>query len=49
MLFSIEEIKMEFPEIEFNFLKEEVIELSEGNYHCGTASVIRFVGIKKTS
>lgn len=47
MLFSIEEIKMEFPDIEFNFLKEEVIELSEGKYHCGTASVIRFVGTKK--
>ncbi|MBF4984119.1 class I SAM-dependent methyltransferase [Nonlabens mediterrranea] len=47
MLFSIEEIKNEFPEIKFNFLKEETIELSEGNYHKGKAEVIRFIGIKK--
>lgn len=47
MLFSIEEIKDEFPELEFKILKEETIELAEGNYHRGTAEVIRFVGIKK--
>ncbi|EAS18744.1 SAM-dependent methyltransferase [Flavobacteria bacterium BBFL7] len=47
ILFSIEEIKNEFPEIKFNFLKEETIELSEGNYHKGKAEVIRFIGIKK--
>lgn len=47
MLFSIEEINDEFPELEFNILKEETIELAEGNYHKGKAEVIRFVGIKK--
>lgn len=47
MLFSIEEIENEFSELEFNVLKEETIELSEGNYHKGKAEVIRFVGIKK--
>ena len=46
MLFSIEEIKDEFQELQFNILKEETIELSEGNYHKGEAEVIRFVGRK---
>lgn len=47
MLFSIEEIKAEFPQLEFKILKEESIELSEGDYHQGKAEVIRFVGVKK--
>ncbi|GAL74529.1 hypothetical protein JCM19275_3384 [Nonlabens ulvanivorans] len=47
MLFSIEEIKDEFPELEFKLLEEKTIELSEGNYHKGKAEVIRFIGIKK--
>ncbi|MEO9503057.1 class I SAM-dependent methyltransferase [Nonlabens ulvanivorans] len=47
MLFSIEEIKDEFPELEFELLEEKTIELSEGNYHKGKAEVIRFIGIKK--
>ncbi|MEH6704463.1 MAG: class I SAM-dependent methyltransferase [Galbibacter orientalis] len=46
MLFSIEEIKTEFPQLDFKILKEETIELSEGNHHQGKAEVIRFVGIK---
>lgn len=47
MLFSIEEVKNEFPEIDFKILKEQTIELAEGNYHNGKAEVIRFVGVKK--
>jgi len=47
MLFSIDEIKDEFPQLEFKILKEESIELSEGEYHQGKAEVIRFVGVKK--
>ena len=46
MLFSIDEIKEEFKELKFEILKEETIELSEGNRHKGKAEVIRFVGIK---
>lgn len=46
MLFSIEEVKDEFSEIEFKILKEETIQLAEGNYHKGQAEVIRFAGIK---
>ncbi|WP_281777702.1 class I SAM-dependent methyltransferase [Croceibacter atlanticus] len=47
MLFSVEEIKEEFQQLEFEFLKEATIELSEGKHHKGKAEVIRFVGIKK--
>jgi len=46
MLFSIEEIKNDFPNYEILILKEEEINLSEGLYHEGIASVIRFVGRK---
>lgn len=46
MLFSIEEIKDEFQQLEFEILKEETIQLSEGNYHKGEAEVIRFIGKK---
>ncbi|QJP34721.1 class I SAM-dependent methyltransferase [Nonlabens sp. Ci31] len=47
MLFSIEEVKIEFPDFDFKILKQESITLSEGNYHKGNAEVIRFVGMKK--
>jgi SAM-dependent methyltransferase len=46
MLFSTEEIEAEFPDLKFQFLKEETIELSEGKYHKGEAIVIRFIGVK---
>ncbi|GGF71518.1 class I SAM-dependent methyltransferase [Wenyingzhuangia marina] len=44
MLFSINEIKNEFPNINFKELKEENIQLNEGRYHQGMASVVRFTG-----
>ncbi|WP_281232662.1 class I SAM-dependent methyltransferase [Flavobacterium gelatinilyticum] len=46
-LFSIEEIKADFPDYEIIELEEKEIELSEGLFHNGTGSVIRFVGRKK--
>jgi 2-polyprenyl-3-methyl-5-hydroxy-6-metoxy-1,4-benzoquinol methylase len=46
-LFSIEEIKSDFPNYEFEELTEMEIELNEGLFHNGTGSVIRFVGQKK--
>ena len=46
-LFSIEEIKADFPNYEIIELEEKEIELSEGLYHNGVGSVIRFVGRKK--
>ena len=47
MLFSVEEIKKEFSSLHFEILKEEIIELQEGTYHKGKASVVRFVGRKR--
>lgn len=46
-LFSIEEIKSDFPEYEIIQLEETEIELNEGIFHNGTGSVIRFLGKKK--
>jgi 2-polyprenyl-3-methyl-5-hydroxy-6-metoxy-1,4-benzoquinol methylase len=46
-LFSIEEIKSDFPNYEIIELVEKEIELNEGLYHNGVGSVIRFVGRKK--
>lgn len=46
-LFSIEEIKTDFPDYTILELTETEIELQEGLYHNGTGSVIRFIGQKK--
>ncbi|MBO9673176.1 MAG: class I SAM-dependent methyltransferase [Sphingobacteriaceae bacterium] len=46
MLFSIEEIKSDFADFEIIILEEKEIELSEGLFHNGQGSVIRFVGRK---
>ena len=45
-LFSIEEIKADFPDYEIIELDEKEIELNEGLFHNGTGSVIRFIGRK---
>ncbi len=47
MLFSIEELKSDFVNYEIIELTEKEIELSEGQFHNGKGSVIRFVGRKK--
>lgn len=46
-LFSIDEIKADFPDYDIIELMETEIELHEGLFHNGTGSVIRFVGKKK--
>lgn len=46
-LFSIEEIQSDFPNYDFEELAEIEIELSEGLFHNGKGSVIRFMGRKK--
>lgn len=48
-LFSIDEIKSDFPNYEIIELVEKEIELNEGLYHNGIGSVIRFIGRKKTT
>lgn len=47
MLFSTDEIRADFPNYEIVLLEEKEIELSEGLFHNGVGSVIRFVGRKK--
>jgi 2-polyprenyl-3-methyl-5-hydroxy-6-metoxy-1,4-benzoquinol methylase len=47
MLFSIDEITSDFADYEIIELEEKEIELSEGLFHNGKGSVIRFVGRKK--
>lgn len=48
MLFSIEQIKEDFPDFEIVKLEEAEIDLHEGKYHNGIGRVIRFIGIKMT-
>lgn len=45
-LFSVEEIKSDFPNYTQQELVEQEIELNEGLYHNGTGYVIRFTGQK---
>lgn len=45
-LFSIDEIKTDFPDYTIIELEEKEIELNEGLFHNGTGSVIRFIGQK---
>ena len=47
MLFSMDELKSDFVNYEIIELAEKEIELSEGLFHNGKGSVIRFVGQKK--
>ncbi len=47
MLVSKEDILAEFPNFHVLYLEEEIIELNEGDCHCGKGSVIRFIGEKK--
>lgn len=46
LLCSIEQIRKNFPIFKHELLLEENILLSEGEFHQGEASVIRFVGVK---
>ena len=46
MLYSIDEIKNNFKDLNTLILKEENIHLNESIYHSGEASVIRYVGEK---
>lgn len=47
MLFSIENISLDFENFEIIRLEEVEVNLNEGLYHNGTAKVIQFVGRKK--
>lgn len=47
MLFSIDEIKADFINYDFEELAETEVELNEGLFHNGKGSVIRFIARKK--
>lgn len=46
MLFSIKEIKTDFSELKTISVNKKLIQLDEGKFHQGKASVIRAIGIK---
>ena len=46
MLYAVEEIRNDFPNYEMLILEEREVDLSEGKYHIGRGSVVRFVGKK---
>lgn len=46
MLYGMDEIYSDFHELELMKFDKETVELNEGNYHNGTAEVIRIVAIK---
>ncbi len=46
MLFSIEEIKEDFSDLNIELLEENEVEMNEGLYHVGKSSVIRLIGTK---
>lgn len=47
MLYSLEQIKNDFADLETIFLEEKEVHLNEGQFHSGDAIVIRYIGIKK--
>ena len=49
LLFSISAVKREFAMLDILELDESVVELREGSLHCGSGSVVRFVGRKPIS
>jgi len=46
MLYNTEILKSDFAELEIDFLQERLIELNEGRFHLGEASVIRMIAKK---
>jgi SAM-dependent methyltransferase len=46
MLYSVEQIRTSFSTLQYELLQEVNIVLSEGEFHQGNASVIKFVGVK---
>ncbi|MAE83164.1 MAG: SAM-dependent methyltransferase [Flammeovirgaceae bacterium] len=47
MLYSKEEIEDDFKDFEIIYSNEELVQLTEGKYHNGEGSLIRFIGRKK--
>lgn len=47
MLYSVEEVEASFSDFETVYLNEVEVNLTEGLYHNGSASVVRYVGRRK--
>lgn len=47
MLYSVEEVRAEFPGVAFGVLEEVEVRLDEGPCHQGMAKVVRGVGVKR--
>ena len=47
MLYSVEEVRVEFPGVEFLHLEEVEVELHEGAFHHGLAKVVQGLGMKR--
>jgi SAM-dependent methyltransferase len=47
MLYSVDDLKEDFDSLDIQILYQTEIEMNEGEFHQGTASVIRFVATKK--
>lgn len=47
MLFTVDAVRGEFPEIAFSVLKEEEVTLHEGGGHEGLAKVVRGLGVRR--
>jgi len=46
MLYSVEELKEDFPQLSELDVWEEEVELYEGDFHSGKSAVIRLIGKK---
>ena len=46
LLYSLEDIKLSFSNLNSELIKKQVKNLNEGEFHSGEAAVIQFVGIK---
>ncbi len=47
LLFSIEDLKEDFKDLDFTYIEEKQVELREGVFHQGKAWVIQFIAEKK--
>ncbi len=46
LLYTIEDIRLQFKELKTTVLAKEIVNINEGAYHSGEAAVIKFTGIK---
>ncbi|MGG5506451.1 MULTISPECIES: class I SAM-dependent methyltransferase [unclassified Myroides] len=47
MLYSLEQLREDFPSFQFSLAQEKEVELQEGHFHQGIGAVVRLIGQKK--